>query len=70
VIQYAESYDVGEELKAALDTAADKCLPYSCVTGQTKPLGSPLKSHYSDTVGVIRHQLFVEHKSKRTQGFW
>jgi len=70
VIQQAKSYDVGEELKTALDSAADKSLPYVCVAGVTKPLSAPLTSHYTDSVGVIQHQLFVEHKSKRTQGFW
>jgi len=70
VLQHAESYDVSRELKMSLDSAADKCLPYACVVGETKPIGSPLKSHYTDCVGVIQHQLFVEHKSKRTQGFW
>jgi len=69
-IQDAKSYDVGEELKSALDSAADKCLPYACVVGLTKPIGAPLKSQFTDSVGVIQHQMFVEHKSKRTQGFW
>jgi len=70
VMQQAKSYDVGEELKTALDSAVDKSLPYVCVAGVTKPVSAPLKSYYTDSVGVIQHQLFVEHKSKRTQGFW
>ena len=69
-MQHAKSYDVGDELRAALDAAADNCLSYSCVVGQAKPVGVPLKSHYTDTLGVIQHQLLVEHKAKRTQGFW
>lgn len=64
------SYDVGEELKTALDYAIDNALPYACVVGSTKPIGAPLRSHYTESVGVIQHQLLVEHKSKRTQGFW
>jgi len=70
VAQHANSYDVGDELKTALDSAVDKCLPYACVVGLTRPIGAPLKSYYTDSLGVIQHQLFVEHKSKRTQGFW
>jgi len=70
VLQNATSYDVSEDLKTVLDSTVDKCLPYACVTGQIKPVGTPLKSHYTDSVGVIQHQLFVEHKSKRMQGFW
>jgi len=70
VLQQATSYDVAEELKTALDSTVDRCMPYVCVTGHVKPIGAPLKSHYVDSVGVIQHQLFVEHKSKRTQGFW
>ena len=70
IAQHAKSYQVGEELKTALDSTVDRCLPYACVVGLTKPVGSPVKSQYTDSVGVIQHQLFVEHKSKRTQGFW
>lgn len=48
----------------------DKVLPYACVRGVVAPIGAPVKSQHTDKVGVVLHELLVEHKSKRTQGFW
>jgi E3 ubiquitin-protein ligase MUL1 len=64
------TYEVGDELRSAIINSSDKSLAYVCVSGLTKSSGTPIKSHYNDAVGVIQHQLYVEHKSKRTQGFW
>lgn len=69
-VQQSKSYDCGDDLKTALSSATDNCLPYACVVGVTSTVGAPLSSHYTESLGVIRHQLYVEHKSKRTQGFW
>lgn len=70
IISSIPSYNVGEELHGAVLSSADKSLPYVCVSGMTQCVGSPLKSSYTDSAGVIQHQLYIEHKSKRTQGFW
>ena len=64
-------YQVGSELDKALGKTDDNVLPYVCIEGVTRAVGKPLRSHYvDDEMGVIQHILLVEHKSKRTQGYW
>jgi len=70
VTQNAPTYNSSQELHSALSDAKDNALPYACVYGVTEPIGTPLKSQYSDVLGVVQRQILVEHKAKRTQGFW
>ena len=63
-------FDVGPELLKAVHSALDQSIPYVGVSGQVEALGKPLRSLYTDDLGVIHHILLVEHKSERKQGFW
>ncbi|ELU14923.1 hypothetical protein CAPTEDRAFT_213689 [Capitella teleta] len=63
-------YEASPELRSKLEGTEGKSLPYACVQGVTQALNNVLRSRFKDEEGVIRTHSFVEHKSKRTQGYW
>lgn len=64
------THDVGASLRAAIEVSPEKSFDYVCIQGVTKATGEPLKSQFTGEVGVIQHQLLIEHRSKRTNGSW
>lgn len=65
-----KSYEIGPDLVQALKDAPDHSISYGCVEGQTVAKGTSLKSHHSNLDGVVQRLVYVEHKSKRGQGYW
>ena len=61
---------MGKDLLYAVRSTDDRCLQYVGVTGRVEAVSKPLRSQYTDDLGVIQHILLVEHKSERKQGFW
>ncbi|XP_056021725.1 mitochondrial ubiquitin ligase activator of NFKB 1-like isoform X2 [Ostrea edulis] len=66
-----QQYIIDQELHKKLEDSPYYCIPYGCVEGEVKSMGTPLRSHFKVGVeGVIQHSSMVEHKSRRVQGFW
>ena len=63
---------VGPELEDLVVAADDQTLPYVCIEGVTEAIGTPLPSMYKPECeqGVIQKVSLVEHRSRRTQGYW
>lgn len=64
------TFEVGPGLQFAIEATPDKLLDYVCIEGVTEGVGEPLRSQFTNEVGVVHRHLLVEHKSKRTQGTW
>ncbi|KAK2155449.1 hypothetical protein LSH36_240g03028 [Paralvinella palmiformis] len=70
-IEAIQCYKISDDLRSVLQKQDDSKLPYACIEGIVMPTGLPLHSHFdSSEKGVIQHVQFVEHKSKRTNGYW
>ncbi|KAK7087528.1 mitochondrial ubiquitin ligase activator of NFKB 1-like [Littorina saxatilis] len=69
-IQGAETVKLGSELEKRLVLKDDHCIAYAAVEGLVADLGKIFSTRNSMKQGVVLHTALVEHKSKRTQGFW
>lgn len=69
-IQCAETVRLGKELEQRLQASDNGCLAYAAVEGVVTDLGKTFTTSNSTKPGVILHTSLIEHKSKRTQGFW
>ena len=61
---------LGKELEKRLLSADDHCIAYAAVEGLVTEFGKTFSTNNSTKKGVILHTSLIEHKSKRTQGFW
>jgi hypothetical protein len=61
---------LGKELEEKLQCCDGNCVAYGAVEGIVTDLGKTFTTPHSTTPGVILHTSLIEHKSKRTQGFW
>lgn len=69
-IQLAETVRLGKELEQRLKSSDGGCIAYAAVEGVVADLGKTFSTLNSTKPGVILHTSLIEHKSKRTQGFW
>ncbi|KAK7490698.1 hypothetical protein BaRGS_00018115 [Batillaria attramentaria] len=69
-LKKVELLKLGGELEKKLSTADDHRIAYAAVEGIVRDMGKTFRSHQGDKQGVIIHSSLIEHKSKRTQGFW
>ena len=70
LLKNAPFFETSAELMQALESSPDKTLNYAGIGGVVKELETPLRSSYGSTQGVIQNLSVVEHKSRRSQGYW
>lgn len=59
-------------MERELANSKEGVLPYVCIEGVTESVGPPLRSMYKPECesGVIQKISLIEHRSRRTQGYW
>ena len=70
LVQSVATVKLGHDLEKQLLSADDHCIAYAAVEGLVTDLGKAISSSNSSKTGVILKTSLIEHKSKRTQGFW
>lgn len=58
------------ELYDQLSVSDGHALEYAAVEGVVKEINRTLKSQHGSEYGTVQRSTLVEHKSKRTNGFW